>query len=63
MIKDAGKDPRKKTLGRYLAKIARLGGYLARVNDPSPGNMVIWRSLSRLNDIQIGAAIAAQNCG
>jgi hypothetical protein len=63
MVKDAGSRSRRKTLGQYLTKIARLGGYLARVNDPPPGNMVMWRGLSRLTDIQLGAAIAAQNCG
>jgi hypothetical protein len=28
---------RRKTLSHYLIKIARLGGYLARANDPPPG--------------------------
>ena len=41
----------KKTISRYLIKIARLGGYLARASDPPPGNMVMWRGMSRLNDI------------
>lgn len=63
MVKDAGRPLRRKTLGSYLIKLARLGGYLARASDPPPGNMVIWRGLSRLADIQLGAAIAAQNCG
>jgi hypothetical protein len=63
MIKDVGKRLRRKTLGSYLNKLARLGGYLARASDPPPGNMVIWRGLSRLTDIQIGAAIAARNVG
>ena len=63
MIKDAGKGAPKKTLGRYLTKLARLGGYLARASDPPPGNMVIWRGLSRLTDIQIGTQIAALSCG
>ncbi len=31
-----------------------LGGYLARKNDPSPGNMVVWRGMTRLNDISFG---------
>jgi len=38
-------------LGAYLVKIARLGGYLARAGDPVPGNIVMWRGLSRLNDL------------
>jgi len=56
MVKDAGRPLRRKTLGSYLIKLARLGGYLARASDPPPGNMVIWRGLSRLADIQLGAA-------
>ncbi|WP_220792462.1 IS4 family transposase [Gluconacetobacter diazotrophicus] len=38
-----------RSLSHYLLKIARLGGYLARASDPPPGNIVIWRGLSRLN--------------
>lgn len=49
-------------LSHYLTKIARLGGYLARGSDPPPGNIVIWRGLSRLRDIEIGANMAAR-CG
>jgi hypothetical protein len=56
LVKDRN-PPRRKTLGHYLIKIARLGGYLARANDPSPGNMVMWRGLSRLTDIALGAAL------
>ncbi|MCB1504346.1 MAG: IS4 family transposase [Hyphomicrobiaceae bacterium] len=63
MIKDAGEKTGSKTLARYLIKLARLGGYLARAKDPPPGNLVIWRGLSRLADIQIGADITARNCG
>ncbi|WP_245288572.1 IS4 family transposase [Bradyrhizobium sp. WSM4349] len=48
----------------YLTKLARLGGYLARAADPPPGNVVIWRGLSRLTDIELGAEIgAAGNVG
>ena len=46
----------------YLVKLARLGGYLARNSDGPPGNMVLWRGLLRLNDIQLGF-LAARNCG
>ncbi len=63
LVKDTGETAVCKTLGRYLTKIARLGGYLARASDPPPGNMVIWRGLSRLSDIQLGAAIAGKSCG
>ena len=50
---------RRKTLSHYLTKIAKLGGYLARANDPPPGNTVMWRGLSRLTDIALGAAVGA----
>jgi hypothetical protein len=51
------------TVVGYLTKVARLGGYLARASDPPPGNMVMWRGLSRLTDIQLGFALGAQFCG
>ena len=54
---------RQKTLSHYLTKIARLGGYLARANDPPPGNTVMWRGLSRLTDIELGATIGARIVG
>jgi hypothetical protein len=53
---------RKKLLSIYLTKVARLGGYLARATDPPPGNIVMWRGLSRFTDIELGFSIA-QNCG
>ena len=53
----------RKTLSHYLTKIARLGGYLARANDPPPGNTVMWRGLSRLTDIELGAIIGAKIVG
>jgi hypothetical protein len=54
---------RRKTLSTYLTKLARLGGYLARASDSPPGNAVIWRGLSRLTDIKLGAMIGAQLVG
>jgi len=57
----AGK--REKSLGSYLIKLARLGGYLARAHDPPPGNKVMWRGLTRLTDIELGAMIGAQLVG
>ena len=51
------------SLTAYLTKLARLGGYLARAHDPPPGNTVMWRGLSRLTDIQLGAIIGAQLVG
>lgn len=65
LVVDAGsRRCRPGTLSYYLTKLARLGGYLARSNDPPPGNTVIWRGLSRLTDIELGAEIgAAGNVG
>src|SRR5260370_33848351 len=61
LVKDKGRVAlRRKTLSHDLTKIARLGGYLARANDPPPGNIVIWRGLSRLTDIGLGAMIGAK---
>jgi hypothetical protein len=54
---------RRKTLSQYLIKIARLGGYLGRANDPPPGNTVMWRGLSRLTDIALGAMLGAEIVG
>lgn len=51
------------SLSHYIIKVARLGGYLARASDPPPGNIVMWRGLSRLNDIELGALSEAQICG
>ena len=54
---------RKRTVSHYLAEIAKLGGYLARANDPPPGNMVIWRGLTRLTDIQLGFDLREKDVG
>lgn len=53
----------RKSISKYLTKLAMLGGYLARSNDPPPGNMVIWRGASRLTDIVLGFNLASDNCG
>jgi hypothetical protein len=64
LVKDKDRQsPRRRTLSNYLIKIARLGGYLARANDPPPGNTVMWRGLSRLTDIELGAIIGAKIVG
>ena len=57
------KRPVKKTLSVYLNKIARLGGYLNRANDSPPGNMVIWRGMSRMMDIKQGFLMGGETCG
>ncbi|KRQ17031.1 transposase [Bradyrhizobium manausense] len=62
LVKDKPK-ARRKTLSHYLIKIARLGGYLARASDPPPGNMVMWRGLSRLTDIALGAMVGEEFVG
>jgi hypothetical protein len=64
LIRDkTGAGRHKKSLNTYLIKLARLGGYLARAHDPPPGNKVIWRGLTRLTDIELGAIIGAQLVG
>lgn len=59
----SGKRRRRKHLSDYLTKIAQLGGYLARAADPPPGNLVMWRGLSRLHDIQLGFRLANKLVG
>ena len=53
-------------LGRYeaaefnqLEAAELLGGYLARTGDAPAGSMVVWRGLSRLIDIEIGAKLGS----
>jgi hypothetical protein len=55
--------PGRRSLSSYLIKIAKLGGYLARASDPPPGNTVMWRGMSRLTDIHLGAMIGTDKCG
>jgi len=52
-----------RTLAHYAIQLAKLGGYLARKNDPPPGNIVMWRGLTRLTDIVLGMHLAAETCG
>jgi len=52
-----------RTLSHYAIQLAKLGGYLARKNDPPPGNIVIWRGLTRLTDIVLGMQLAGETCG
>ena len=64
LIPDSTADPpAASTISLYLIKIARLGGYLARMQDPPPGNIVMWRGLSRLNDIALGATLQSNDVG
>ena len=46
------------TVGRFLTRLAQLGGYLNRARDAPPGNMVLWRGMARLTDIHLGYCLA-----
>jgi hypothetical protein len=53
-----------KTLSYYLNKVARLGGYMGRTLDPPPGNIVMWRGLSKLANLRLGFNMAMKmTCG
>jgi len=55
LVPDRDRDrKKKKSLSLYIIKMAKLGGYLARTSDPPPGNIVMWRGLSRLTDVMLG---------
>jgi hypothetical protein len=54
---------RNKKLSDYIIKIAKPDGCLARASDPRPGNIVMWRGLSRLTDIELGFNLARKNVG
>lgn len=53
----------KKTLHDYIIELAKLGGYLARANDPPPGNTLVWRGFSRLTDIHLGFELRREGYG
>jgi len=53
----------KASLSGALLQLACLGGYLNRVNDGPPGNVVIWRGMARLTDIALGFELAGGTCG
>ena len=59
----AGGPPVQRTVSHYLLAVAKLGGYLARASDPPPGNVVVWRGLTRLADILRGHELQAESCG
>jgi hypothetical protein len=52
-----------RTVAHYLWEVAKLGGYLARAQDPPPGNMVVWRGLARLADILLGVELSEEVVG
>lgn len=51
------------SLSACIGLVARLGGYLARAGDGPSGNMVIWRGLSRLADIELGTNLRVKIVG
>lgn len=55
LVPDRSTTPVKGTIARYIIKTAQLAGYLARANDPPPGNKLMWKGLTRLTDIALGA--------
>jgi hypothetical protein len=57
------RQPRRQNVAHYILAIAKIGGYLDRKNDGPPGNMVLWRGLSRLTDIQLGVEISQKLVG
>lgn len=63
LVKDSKRLSKAPPLSRYLEKIAQLGGYLARANDSPPGNIVIWRGMRRLADMQFGFNLASERYG
>ncbi len=64
LAKDKGtRHPQTKSISSYLIRLARLGGYLARVGDSPPGNTVLWRGMSRLTDIELGFVMGAELVG
>ncbi len=52
-----------RSLAVYVAKIARLGGDLNRSRDPPPGNVGMWRGMTRLTDIELGVSLATEIVG
>lgn len=63
MVKDTAQIMSSPPLEKYTIKLAQLGGYTGNKNKYPPGNIVIWRGLRRLNEIQIGWEIATGRCG
>jgi hypothetical protein len=55
LVPDRPKDhTQNRSLSLYITKLARLGDYLARTSNPPPGNIIMWRGLSRFTDIMLG---------
>ncbi|NDL66088.1 IS4 family transposase [Acerihabitans arboris] len=63
MVKDTTQVMSSYTLEKYTIKLAQLGGYMGNKNKHPPGNIVIWRGLRRLNEIQTGWEMVTGRCG
>ncbi|WP_213992278.1 hypothetical protein [Sodalis sp. dw_96] len=63
MVKDTTQVMSSSPLEKYTIKLAQLGGYMGNKNKHPPGNIVIWRGLRRLNEIQTGWEMATGSCG
>jgi hypothetical protein len=50
-------------LGIAVGLVARLGGYLARGNDPPPGHEVMWRGFTLLQGMSMGFALHEAGLG
>jgi hypothetical protein len=58
-------DASDRTVAHDLLAVAKLGGYLARTDDPPPGDTVVWRGLTPLADLLSGYELSGQlvdNC-
>lgn len=55
--------PNQRTLAHYLTKFAGHGGYIACTQDPPAGNIIMWRGITCLTDIQFGAMVGAKRMG
>ena len=53
----------RKIASTYLVKSQGLAAIWRVPSDPPPGNMVIWRGLSRLTDIDLGFTMGAELVG
>jgi hypothetical protein len=63
VVHDTPRNAQAPPLLRNVIRLAQLGGYLARANDPPPGNTVMWRGMRRLTDIQLGYELALKRSG
>ena len=48
------------TLSEAVRRIAQLGGFIGRKGDGDPGVQTLWRGLTRLQDIVLGAMLVTQ---